>query len=224
VTIAERPIRSFHPRRGRVTAAQAAAIDQLWPGYGVDVDGRRLDLAELFGNRQPTVLEIGFGSGDATAAMAADDQGVNLLAVDIHTPGFGRLLQRIGSDGLGNVRVASGDAVDLLRDMLEPGALAGIRIFFPDPWPKARHHKRRLIQPAFASLAASRLGIGGWLHLASDWAPYVDQMRAVLDAEQLLTRHRDSAGERLLGRPVTRYEQAGLAQGHEVVDLVYTRV
>jgi tRNA (guanine-N7-)-methyltransferase len=224
VPTAERPIRSFHPRRGRVTVRQADAIERLWPTHGVDVDGRTLDLARLFGNDLPVVMEIGFGTGEATAAMASADPATNLLAVDVHTPGFGRLLQRIGVERLDNVRVASGDAVELLRDMLGPGSLAGIRIYFPDPWPKARHHKRRLVQRGFVALAVSRLAPGGELHLATDWADYADQMRAVLDAEPLLEKRFDGTEPRPSRRPMTRFERAGLAKGHAVVDLVYDRI
>jgi tRNA (guanine-N7-)-methyltransferase len=154
--------------------------------------------------------------------MAAVDRDTNLLAVDVHTPGFGRLLQRVGAEDLTHVRVASGDAVELFRDMLAPRSLAGVRIYFPDPWPKARHHKRRLVQPEFVATLTSRLAAGGTLHLATDWAEYADQMRAVLDSEpglvcELVTPVRPS------WRPATRFERAGLAKGHEVVDLVYRR-
>ena len=223
----ERPIRTFHPRRGRVTVRQAEAIEQLWPTYGVDIDGQLLDLGRLFGDDRPVVLEIGFGTGEATATMAAADPGTNVLAVDVHTPGFGRLLQRIGGEGLRNVRIVSGDAVDLVREMLAPESLAGIRIYFPDPWPKARHHKRRLVQPEFVAMAVTRLKPGGELHLATDWADYAEQMRTVLDAEPGLAKRLDVSGPgqpRPGARPVTRFERAGLARGHEVVDLVYSRV
>jgi tRNA (guanine-N7-)-methyltransferase len=205
-----------------VTPRQAQAIAELWPTYGVDVDGRPLDLRDLFGDDRPVVLEIGFGTGEASAAMAAADPATNLLAVDIHTPGFGRLLARIGAENLTNVRVASGDAVDLVRDMLAPGSLAGMRIYFPDPWPKARHHKRRLVQPDFVRLAVAAVAPGGRLHLATDWVDYADQMRSVCDTEPLL-RKEIEATSRLLGRPPTRYELAGVAKGHEVTDLVYVR-
>jgi len=205
-----------------VTPRQAQAIAELWPTYGLDVDGRPLDLGHLYGDNRPVVLEIGFGTGEATAAMAAADPETNLLAVDIHTPGFGRLLARIGAESLTNVRVGSGDAVDLVRDMLAPGTLAGIRIYFPDPWPKARHHKRRLVQPGFVRLAVTALAPGGRLHLATDWADYADQMRVVCDAEPLLHKEIEASSP-LMGRPSTRYELAGLAKGHQVIDLVYLR-
>jgi tRNA (guanine-N7-)-methyltransferase len=202
--------------------SQAAAIERLWPAYGIDVDGRPLDLADVFGNDHPVVVEIGFGTGEATATLAAADRATNLLAVDVHTPGFGRLLQRVGAEDLTHVRVASGDAVELFRDMLAPASLAGVRIYFPDPWPKARHHKRRLVQPEFVALATSRLAAGGRLHLATDWAEYADQMRAALGAEPGLARELDTSVPPQW-RPATRFERAGLAKGHQVVDLVYVR-
>jgi tRNA (guanine-N7-)-methyltransferase len=220
-------IRSFHPRRGRVTASQAAAIERLWPVFGFEVGPGLIDPAELFGNDRPVVVEIGFGTGEATAAMAAADPGTNLLAVDVHTPGFGALLAQIDAGGLQHVRVASGDAVELFRDMLPAASLAGIRIYFPDPWPKARHHKRRLVAPGFAAVAVSRLAPGGTLHLATDWPGYAEQMRQVLDAEPALVKVFDAAQPRRQlrpgQRPTTRYERAGMAKGHPVVDLLYVR-
>ena len=220
-------IRSFHPRRGRVTSSQAASIERLWPAFGIEVGPHALDLAEVFGDDRPVVVEIGFGTGEATAAMASADPGTNLLAVDVHTPGFGRLLAAIGAEGLDHVRVVSGDAVELFRDMLEAGSLAGIRIYFPDPWPKARHHKRRLVGPEFVALAISRLASGGTFHLATDWPPYADQMRRVLDAAPLLTKAFDQQearpAHRPAQRPSTRFERAGRAKGHPVTDLLYVR-
>jgi len=227
VSIPAPHIRSFHPRRGRVTASQRDAIERLWPVYGIDVVSRRLDLAAVFDNDRPVVLEIGFGSGEATAEMAAADPATNLLAADVHTPGFGQLLGRVGALGLTHVRVVSGDAVELLRDMLAPGSLAGIRIYFPDPWPKTGHHKRRLVRTEFAALAASRLRSGGTMHLATDWLPYAQVMREVLAGEPALSKEFDGQAtaqvQRPWNRPVTRYERAGLAKGHQVVDLVYRR-
>ncbi len=209
-----------------MTPSQAAAIERGWPAYGIHVDTRALDLARVFGNDHPVVVEIGFGTGEATAAMAAVDPATNLLAVDVHTPGFGQLLARVAEQGLDNVRVVSGDAVELFRDMLAPGSLAGIRMYFPDPWPKARHHKRRLVRTDFVALAVSRLASGATLHLATDWPDYADQMRQVLDSEPSLVKAFDASvdpADRPARRPVTRFERAGLAKGHRVVDLVYVR-
>ncbi|CAM5452708.1 tRNA (guanine-N(7)-)-methyltransferase OS=Streptomyces albaduncus OX=68172 GN=trmB PE=3 SV=1 [Streptomyces griseoloalbus] len=223
----ERRIRSFQPRRSRVTAGQADALQRLWPVWGLDVDGsRRLDLAELFGNGRPVVLEIGFGMGEATAQMAAADPGTNVLAVDVHTPGQGHLLHLAEERGLANVRVANGDAIILLREMLAPDALSGLRVFFPDPWPKKRHHKRRLIQPEFLTLAASRLAPGAVLHCATDWEPYAEQMLEVLTAHPDFENTREDGGfaPRPGFRPLTRFERQGLDKGHVVNDLLFRRV
>lgn len=221
---AEQRIRSFHPRRGRVTQAQQDALRRLWPSLGVDIDGHPLDLAELFDDpRLPIVVEIGFGMGEATAEMALADPSTGILAVDVHTPGQGNLLHLVDAAGLDNVRVASGDAVVLLRDMLPPGSLAGLRVFFPDPWPKKRHHKRRLIQPRFVMLAASRLAPGATLHLATDWEPYAEQMLAVLSAEPELINRYEGFAPRPDFRPMTKFERQGIAKGHQVHDLVLER-
>ncbi|CAL9503350.1 tRNA (guanine-N(7)-)-methyltransferase [Streptomyces sp. enrichment culture] len=223
----ERRIRSFQPRRSRVTAGQADALQRLWPVWGLDIDGsRRLDLAELFGNGRPVVLEIGFGMGEATAEMAAADPDTNILAVDVHTPGQGHLLHLAEERGLTNVRVANGDAIILLREMLAPDALSGLRVFFPDPWPKKRHHKRRLIQPEFLTLAASRLAPGATVHCATDWEPYAGQMLEVLTAHPDFENTREDGGfaPRPAFRPLTRFERQGLDKGHVVNDLLFRRV
>ncbi|MEU8136703.1 tRNA (guanosine(46)-N7)-methyltransferase TrmB [Streptodolium elevatio] len=220
-------VRTFHPRRGRLSPQQQDAIERLWPTYGLPVDGKPRDPAALFGNGGPVVLEIGFGMGEATAAMAEAEPGVNILATDIHTPGIGNLLHLIEARGLGNVRIAEGDAVVLLTEMLPADSLAGIRVFFPDPWPKSRHHKRRLIRPGFAALAASRLAPGGTLHCATDWAPYAAWMLEVLEAEPALANTAGPGGgyvPRPDRRPMTRFERQGLAKGHEVADLIFRRV
>ncbi|GAA0669927.1 tRNA (guanosine(46)-N7)-methyltransferase TrmB [Streptomyces thermocarboxydovorans] len=223
----ERRIRSFQPRRSRVTAGQADALQRLWPKWGFDIDGRRvLDLAEFFGNDNPVVLEIGFGMGEATAQMAAADPATNILAVDVHTPGQGNLLKLADRQGLSNIRVGNGDAVILLREMLAPDSLAGLRVFFPDPWPKKRHHKRRLIQPEFLSLAATRLRPGALVHLATDWEPYAEQMLEVLTAHPAYENTRADGGfaPRPDFRPQTRFETQGLEKGHVVNDLLFRRV
>ncbi|WP_406469397.1 tRNA (guanosine(46)-N7)-methyltransferase TrmB [Streptomyces hirsutus] len=223
----ERRIRSFQPRRSRVTAGQADALQRLWPRWGFDVDGRqRLDLAAFFGNDRPVVLEIGFGMGEATARMAAADPGTNILAVDVHTPGQGHLLGLADQHGLDNVRVGNGDAIILLREMLTPDALGGLRVYFPDPWPKKRHHKRRLIQPAFLDLAATRLAPGATVHCATDWEPYAEQMFEVLTAHPCFENTVADGGfaPRPEFRPLTRFEGQGLDKGHVVNDLLFRRV
>ncbi|GGP41857.1 tRNA (guanosine(46)-N7)-methyltransferase TrmB [Streptomyces calvus] len=223
----ERRIRSFQPRRSRVTAGQADALQRLWPAWGFDVDGRRvLDLAAFFGNDRPVVLEIGFGMGETTAAMAAADPATNILAVDVHTPGQGHLLNLADRLGLDNVRVGNGDAIILLREMLAPDALDGLRVYFPDPWPKKRHHKRRLIQPDFLTLAATRLRPGAVVHCATDWEPYAEQMLEVLTAHPAFENTQADGGfaPRPAFRPVTRFEGQGLDKGHVVNDLLFRRV
>nr|WP_051951925.1 tRNA (guanosine(46)-N7)-methyltransferase TrmB [Actinacidiphila yeochonensis] len=222
----EHRIRSFHARRGRITVAQAAAIDRHWPRWGVELDGTPLDLAELFGVPDPrVVVEIGFGMGDATAAMAAAEPGTGILAVDVHTPGQGNLLSLADRLGLGNLRVANGDAIVLLRDMLPPASLDGLRVYFPDPWHKARHHKRRLIQPHFLALVTPLLRPGATVHCATDWEPYAEQMLEVLTAAPgLVNRYGDGFAPRPDFRPVTKFERQGLAKGHVVRDLLFDRV
>ena len=227
----ERRVRSFHPRKGRMSDAQREALSRLWTAYGIRVDGEQLlDLDTFFGvpgSGLPEVLEIGFGMGDATATMAAADPSTGILAVDVHTPGHGNLLRRIESDGLANVRLAEGDAVVLLRDQLAPASLAGLRIYFPDPWPKVRHLKRRLIQPEFLELALSRLRPGATVHCATDWEPYAEQMAEVLGASpDLENLHPDQDGgyaPRPDWRPVTKFERQGIAKGHVVHDLLFRR-
>jgi tRNA (guanine-N7-)-methyltransferase len=217
----ERPIRTFHPRRGRMSARHADAMAGLWPSYGLTVrDGDRtpLDLDELFGRRAPRVLEIGFGMGEATAAMAAADPVRDYLAVEVHTPGIGNLLALVGAAGLTNVRVAHGDAMELVR-RLAPESLAAIHVYFPDPWPKARHHKRRLIAPGNVALLRRVLRVGGVLHCATDWPHYAGQMAATLDADPGLARADDAAAP----RPATKFERRGVREGRPIIDLAYRR-
>jgi tRNA (guanine-N7-)-methyltransferase len=223
----EHRIRSFHARRGRITQAQAAAIGRHWDTWGVELDGSPLDPAALYGSAgMPVVVEIGFGMGDATAQMAAADPGTGILAVDVHTPGQGNLLALADRAGLTNVRVANGDAVVLLRDMLPPASLSGLRVYFPDPWPKAKHHKRRLIQPSFVALVAPLLRPGAVVHCATDWEPYAEQMLDVLSAAPELANADPAGGfaPRPGFRPMTKFERQGLAKGHVVRDLLFTRV
>jgi tRNA (guanine-N7-)-methyltransferase len=216
-----RPIRTFHPRRGRMSSRHADALAQLWPAYGLRViDGDRtpLDLAALFGRDAPRVLEIGFGMGEATAALAAADPERDYLAVEVHTPGIGNLLALVRDLGLTNVRVAHGDAVQLVH-RVAPGVLDALHVFFPDPWPKARHHKRRLIQPGNVRLLSRRLRPGGMLHCATDWPDYAAGMRTVLEAEPGLRKLPASRGR----RPVTRYEQRAMDAGRPITELVFAR-
>ncbi len=212
------PISTFKLRRGRVTASQADALARLWPTLGVDLDGCPLDLPTLFGRRAPVVLEIGFGMGEATMLLAAAQPERDLLAVDVHTPGVGNLLKLVESAGSTNVRVAQGDALVLLDRMLPAAGLDEVRLFFPDPWPKTRHHKRRLVTPAFADLLARCLAPGGRVHVATDWAPYAEQVRRVFRC------HREFALQHHPPwRPVTRFERLGHDAGRSSHDVVARR-
>jgi len=213
-------VRSFKMRRSRVTQGQQQALDRLWHSYGIDPGESPLDPAALFGRVAPVVLEIGFGMGETTVAMAAADPARDLIAVDVHTPGAGALVRDVGALGLDNVRVVLGDAVQILRDRLAPGSVDEVRIFFPDPWPKSRHHKRRLIAPPFVGLLVDRMRVGGRLHCATDWAPYAQQILDVVRDEPGLANEHDGYAPRPAWRPVTRFERQGLARGHQVFDVL----
>ncbi len=212
------PMHSFKRRGSRITSGQAAARGRLWATYGGLVDGAPLDLPAWFGRTAPVVLEIGFGMGEATAEQAAAEPDRDLLAVDVHQPGQGALLRKIERRGLDNVRVLDGDAFALVRDMLAPGSLAGVRLYFPDPWPKRRHWKRRLVTAEFLDLLADALASGGVLHLATDWAHYAGQVRALL-GEHSAYDVLDVAP----WRPRTRFERQGIAAGRLSVDVAAVR-
>ena len=229
-----REIRSFVRREGRMTDSQKRAIEELWPRYGLDAPaGRGLGplpqaafLAQAFGRAAPVVLEIGFGNGEHLLARAQAEGDKDFLGVEVHRPGVGRVLNRAAAAELRNLRVACADAIEVLRDWLPGRCLAEIVVYFPDPWPKKRHHKRRLVQPEFGRLAASRLAPGGLLRLATDWAHYATHMRLTLDAEPLLENLAGVAGfvARPAERPLTRFETRGVKLGHAVFDLIYRRV
>jgi tRNA (guanine-N7-)-methyltransferase len=215
--------RSFKHRRGRITSGQQDALDTLWPRYGLDVSSSPLDLVRVFGRTAPVILEIGFGMGETTMAMAAADPARDVIAVDVHTPGAGALLRDLDSIGRRNVRVIVGDALDVLREMLLPQSIDEIRVYFPDPWPKVKHHKRRLFTPAFAALTATRLRPGGLLHSATDWAPYAERMLRIVGGEPLLVNTHRGYAPRPPWRPITRFEQQGLSKGHQIFDVVAER-
>ncbi|WP_407664776.1 tRNA (guanosine(46)-N7)-methyltransferase TrmB [Micromonospora tarensis] len=220
-----RTIRTFHPRRGRMSERQTDALRRLWPAYGLAVhDGPvvPVDLADLFGRRAPVVLEIGSGMGDSTAVMAAADPDRDYLAVEVHTPGIANLLDLVDRAGLGNVRVAQGDALSLVNGLPE-GVLDAVHVFFPDPWPKARHHKRRIIQPTHVALLRSRLRVGGVLHCATDWAEYAEAMRETLEADPELVDAYGGFAPRPAHRPVTKFERRAITAGRPVADLLYRR-
>jgi tRNA (guanine-N7-)-methyltransferase len=218
--VAMQDIRTFHPRRGRMSATQLDALDHLLPRHTIPAGP--LDVTTVLGGR-PVVLEIGFGLGDATVEMALAEPGTGIVAVDVHTPGVARLVLTVERLHLDNVRVVNDDAVDLLRTRVASASLEAIRIFFPDPWPKARHHKRRIVRPDLVALMADRLRAGGVLHCATDWSPYAEVMLDVLDAEPALHNAYDGYAPRL-ERPLTKFERTGLEKGHEVADLVFEKV
>jgi tRNA (guanine-N7-)-methyltransferase len=227
-----RRITSFVHHRARMTEGQRAAWDRSWPVLGRDVDAvvggtEPYDPAAWFGRRAPLVLEIGSGMGETTAALAAATPGVDHLAVEVFEPGLAQLLMRIEELGLTNLRLLRGDAVELLRAGVPPASLDGVRVYFPDPWPKRRHRKRRLVQPEFVALLASRLRPGATLHLATDWADYATQMREVCSAEPLLTNAATAAPDgwtpRPDWRPWTKFEQRAAREGRVVRDLIYRR-
>lgn len=216
-------IRSYVLRQGRVSNAQRRAHDTLLPRYGLPFGEAPLDLDAVFARAAPHILEIGCGMGETTVAIAAANPGMDYLGIEVHTPGVGSLLKQIDESGLRNVRVIQHDAVAVLEHMIAPGSLDGVHIFFPDPWPKKRHHKRRLIQPAFVALAASRLKPDGYLHAATDWQEYAEQILAVLGAEPALANTAAGYAERPAYRPQTKFETRGLKLGHGVWDIVFRK-
>jgi len=218
-----RPIRSYVLRQGRTTPAQRRALEELFAHYGIEFRDAPLSPVEIFGRKAPLVLEIGSGMGETTAAIAAAQPGTDFIAVEVHSPGVGSLLRKIEALELRNLRVVRHDAVEVLSHMIADGALAGIHLFFPDPWPKKRHHKRRLVQPGFVALAARKLAPGGILHAATDWPDYAEQMLAVLSAEPLLENTAPGFAPRPALRPPTKFERRGLELGHPVHDLLFRR-
>lgn len=220
-------IRTFKPRRGRMTGAQSEALARLWPRWGFEIpaEGDPLDRTALFGRAgAPLELEIGCGMGDAVAAMAAARPEHDFLAVDVHTPGLGNVLRLAERAGLTNLRAASGDALDLLRDQIPSDSLEAVHVYFPDPWPKARHHKRRIVRPDVVALIADRLRAGGSLYCATDWAEYAEEMLEVLEAEPWLANRCAGFAHRPPHRPVTKFEARAVRDGREVYDLCFGRL
>ena len=218
-----RTIRSFVRRAGRTTSGQARAFEQLAPRFVLPYQPTLLDFATVFGRDGPTVLEIGFGMGEATAHIAALLPQTNFLCCEVHEPGVGALLKRIGEQDLQNIRILQHDAVEVIATMIAPVSLAGVHLFFPDPWHKLRHNKRRLIQAPVVTALAQRLAADGYLHCATDWLPYAQQMLEVLTAEPLLRNTAADFAAKPDYRPLTKFEKRGLKLGHGVWDLVFTR-
>ncbi|HUN67799.1 MAG TPA: tRNA (guanosine(46)-N7)-methyltransferase TrmB [Burkholderiales bacterium] len=214
-----REIRSYVLRQGRTTPSQKLALEKLLPIHGIPFSDAPLDPRAIFGRVAPLVLEIGSGMGDTTAEIARQNPATDFIAVEVHGPGVGSLLKKIETLELRNLRVIRHDAVEVLARMIADGLLAGIHLFFPDPWPKKRHHKRRLVQPGFAALAARKLAPGGYLHAATDWPDYATQMEEVFSSNSSLEKV--PQGKR--DRPVTKFERRGIGLGHPVRDLLYQR-
>ncbi|MCX4188458.1 tRNA (guanosine(46)-N7)-methyltransferase TrmB [Methylophaga sp. OBS4] len=225
-TKAMRTIRSFVRREGRLTPGQQKALDNLWPEFGIDDSSDMLDLDQLFGREAPKVLEIGFGNGASLVEMAKQQPELDFIGVEVHRPGVGQLLKAIETEQISNIRVACTDAVELLKQRIPDKALARVQLYFPDPWHKKRHHKRRIIQPAFVNLLADKLQHGGYLHLATDWEDYAIQMLADVSGNERF--HNTSLIgdyiERPVYRPLTKFEQRGHRLGHGVWDLLFKRV
>ena len=219
-----RPIRSFVLRQGRMSTAQSRALDELMPRHGIEFQPRVLDFDAAFGRRAPRVLEIGSGMGETTAAIAATRPDIDFIAVEVHGPGVGSLLRRIDAARLRNLKVIQHDAIEVLANMIPECSLAGMHVFFPDPWPKKRHHKRRIFQPVFAALVAARLAPGGYLHAATDWEPYAEWILDVLQHEPRLRNRSGGYAPRPDYRPLTKFEARGLRLGHRVRDLVFERI
>ncbi|HVP88367.1 MAG TPA: tRNA (guanosine(46)-N7)-methyltransferase TrmB [Casimicrobiaceae bacterium] len=218
-----RPIRSFVLRQGRFSPAQQRAHETLLPRFGIGFAREPLDLERIFARSAPKILEIGSGMGETTAAIAQAMPECDFVAIEVHAPGVGSLLRQIDENGLANLRVIQHDAVEVVREMIAPGALAGIHVFFPDPWPKRRHHKRRLLQSAFVRALALRLAKGGYLHVATDWEDYAGATLATLAAEPLLVNTARDYAPRPAYRPLTKFERRGIRLGHGVWDLVFRR-
>jgi tRNA (guanine-N7-)-methyltransferase len=219
-----RPIRSFVLRQGRMSNAQTRALETLLPRWGIPYQETLLDLDTAFGRAAPKILEIGFGMGDSTAAIAAAHPQNDYLGIEVHGPGVGSLLNQIEALGLTNLRVIQHDAVEVLKHMIAQASLDGVHIFFPDPWHKKKHHKRRLIQPELVALLCEKLKVGGYLHAATDWQEYAEHILAVLAAEPKLSNTATDYAPKPDYRPLTKFEQRGIKLGHGVWDIVFRRV
>lgn len=220
-----RSIRSFVLRKGRLTIAQQHALDELWPHYGIENLETVLDFDDHFDRPAEVIVEIGFGNGESTWRMALEEPEKNFIGIEVHEPGVGQLLMALEENAIENVRIVCGDAVPFLQNRITPGSLAGVRIFFADPWPKKRHHKRRIIQPEFVKQLARCIETGGILHMATDWQPYADHMLEVMQSSPDFVNLSPTGDycETPEWRPYTKYERRGERLGHEVRDLLYQR-
>lgn len=217
------PIRSYVIRSGRFSTGQRRAYETLFSDFSIAFQPEILNLNTIFGRHACKILEIGSGMGETTAAIAQQSPGNDYLAIEVHTPGIGSLLKLIDLYDLRNLRIIQYDAVEVLNKMIEKESLDGVHIFFPDPWPKKRHHKRRLIQPIFVALLCERIKSGGYLHIATDWQDYAEQILAVLSNETSLINSNKDYAKRPESRPLTKFEQRGIKLGHQVWDLIFTK-
>ncbi|MCF6767427.1 tRNA (guanosine(46)-N7)-methyltransferase TrmB [Thiotrichales bacterium 19S11-10] len=224
IDISERPLRtvkSFVKRQGRLTKAQARALEKLSGLYMIDFQNKLANLSSFYANDQPVVIEIGFGMGDSLVQMAKENQGINYLGIEVHEPGVGNILNLIDHYQLENLKVINHDAVDVIKEMIKDQSVLGFQIFFPDPWHKKRHHKRRLIQPEFVDLISSKLKQGGFIHCATDWQHYAEHMLEVLLLNKLIKNQHDSYAPRPKSRPLTKFEKRGERLSHGVWDLIF---
>lgn len=222
----KRSVRSFVKRVGRMTPAQERALRELWPEFGIAFSEEQLDLHAAFGRTAPRVLEIGFGNGESLVEQASANPAVDYIGIEVHDPGVGHCLLHIEKAGVSNVRLINHDAVEVMSLQIPDGALSRINLYFPDPWPKKRHHKRRLVQPAFLELAAQKIEAAGSLHLATDWQNYAEHIDALIESQERfrLTERRVHTGDSPLDRPITKFERRGLKLGHKIWDWQLTRI
>jgi tRNA (guanine-N7-)-methyltransferase len=221
-----RPIRSFVRRAGRLTPSQQRALDELWPQYGIEFETRPLSPEPVFGRKAPLVLEIGFGNGDTLVQQAKENPDKDYLGIEVHDPGIGHCLIAARDAGISNLKLIAHDAIEVLETQIAPGSLHRINLYFPDPWPKKRHHKRRIIQPAFLEICVARLESNGSLHIATDWANYaehIDEMLAESD-RFVCAERREHDGEQPLDRPMTKFERRGLIEGNRIWDWRFNRL
>ena len=222
----KRPIRSFVRRAGRMTASQQRALDQLWPVFGIEYSKQPLQLDEVFGRSAPRVLEIGFGNGDSLVQLAAADPATDFVGIEVHDPGIGHCMIAARASDVTNLRLIAYDAIEVLQDQIAPLSLSRLNLYFPDPWPKSRHHKRRIVQPDFLGLVASRLESKASLHIATDWANYAEHIDEVLEISPWFScaERREHSGEQPLARPATKFERRGLRKGHRIWDWRFEKI
>lgn len=215
-----RPVRSFVRRTGRMTPGQQRALDVLWPQYGLEYQPLVLNLDEVFGRHAPVVLEIGFGNGESLVEQASRNPQSDYLGIEVHEPGVGHCMMHAEAADIENLRIVCHDAIDVLENQLGPASVTRVNLYFPDPWPKKRHHKRRIVQPAFLALIADRLVPGGTLHIATDWENYAEHIDETVRQSTLfaIDERREHSGDRALDRPATKFERRGLDRGHRIVD------